>query len=151
MRSNNQLRKIERAFDEGEGIESHLGQAGEADPEVERYARMLATLRAGARALAAREAVSDDQFPAFWDGIQARLDAPPAGSRQGFWAFVSLAAAALIVAISAFLVLFGKTEPVAATTIVEEITTEIEGARITWYPSDDGATVYVNGAEKDVW
>ncbi|HOJ32486.1 MAG TPA: hypothetical protein PKY35_11105 [Candidatus Hydrogenedentes bacterium] len=112
---------------------------------------LLGQISRSAQNLRAREVVSDVQFPAFWKGIEDRLKTPPVRSSQRFWAILSFTTAALIVALSIFLVFFGKTQPVVAQTIVEEVTTDIEGASVSWSPSEDGAMVFVRVAERDIW
>lgn len=110
----------------------------------QRYQEALAPLRE-------RPHISDAQFPAFMDGIRQQLP----GQRRPFggrWALVSVAAAALVVAVSVFAVLNSAQPQDVRATVVEEATTEIEGARVVWYPNEDGgATVWIEPAEGDVW
>ena len=127
--------------------------AGTADPDG-----ALSLIRKGAAAARRREGIADAQFPAFLDGVRARIAAEerrPAGfaarlARERAWAVVSLTSAALIVAVSAFLVFAGET-PNAGATVVEEVSTEIDGASVHWDTSEDGATVvWVEMAERDL-
>ena len=95
-------------------------------------------MRAGVSAVARREGISDAQFPAFMRGIQDGIDAPrprPAG----LWAALSLSTAALIVAVAVFAVFFGGTSPAQATK-VESMSTELPGATVDTYRSEDGVT-----------
>ncbi|HIJ66575.1 MAG TPA: hypothetical protein HPP77_11565 [Candidatus Hydrogenedentes bacterium] len=144
---------VERWFDDEqcrqESVAQHVAQCAICGE----YLAALHKLRHGAEAAAFPERIEDTQFPAFMDGIRRRLE--PAGRRHGgLWAFASVSAAAMIAAVSMFLVFAGRPRDVTAT-VVEEATTEIEGATVTveeWYSSDgDTATIWVHVPEKEVW
>lgn len=146
------LWRAERALDR-EDWELHTSSrspnsraAGNAD-DID----LLRQISRSAQNLRTRGSINDAQFPAFWKGIEDRLETPLSRGLHRFWAILSLTTAALIVAISIFIVFFGKTQPVVAETTVEELTTDIEGASISWSPSEDGAMIFVNVAERDIW
>jgi len=106
------------------------------------YLADLDRVRQGVQIAAVREAITDAQLPAFMEGIRERLE-PPARRHRGFWALASLSAAALVVALLAFSLLTGGPQEVLATEI-ESFNTELEGATVTSYLSEDGtATVWV--------
>lgn len=138
---------VERAFDR----ESDHDDGGASDAETKAYRRELELLRQGARTVARHERITDAQFPAFMAGINERIAEQPVRSHRGLWAFLSLASASLIVAVSTFVIIRGAT-PDATATVVEDVKTEIEGATVHWETSDDGgATVWVEIAEGDLW
>lgn len=147
-----QVQHIARVFD-GEAADSKTaGPPGELRDS-------LALIRDGARAARRQAEIADAQLPAFLDGIHARIAQEPSRatvfgrsfSRDRLWAVVSLTSAALIVAISAVLVFSGETPDVRATTVVEEVSTDIDGASVHWDTLDDGATVvWVEFADRDL-
>ena len=144
------LIRIEKMFDQepvenGEAILSEAPGTYASD-----HLKTLRRIREAVRSPKNRKQIGDAEFPLFWKGIEKAL-LTPQPEKQPVWAIVSLAAAALLVAASIFTIFFGKTEPVVAQTIVEELTTDIEGARVGWFSSEDGATVYVSFAEKAIW
>ncbi len=133
---------VERWFD-GESSESNQTEDVLTDAGSKQYAKDLETMREGVKDVMARERIEDGQFPAFMEGIRERID-PPARGHRGIWAFASAAAAALIVALSVYMVF----TPPSPHTVVEACSTEVEGATATSYYSDNGtAVVWV---ERDV-
>lgn len=141
------FQKIE-AFVDGETsdaltIEAHLA----ACPTCSAHRKTLLQWRAALRPEAA--GLSDQQFPAFMEGIRAGLpDAEP--HYRGFWALTSLAAAALVIALATFSILSGP-DPVLRANEVESATTEIEGASVGWKNSGGGVTtIWISIAEDDV-
>jgi len=145
-------RRVEQWFDgessEAAGVERHVA-------ECARCAARLETLRAVRQTVstvASSPEIRDAQLPAFLEGIRERLavETPRHGNRR-LWALVSLSAAALVVAFSAFIVFGGKPARVDAT-VVESCTSEIQGATITTYDSEQGVTtVWLTVAGDDVW
>ena len=133
------------------GIEEHLA----ACPECAAYLKRLQVMREGAAAITERQGVADAQFPAFVNGIYERLEAPsPLPAKAGIGrllALASLVAAALIISAAAFTLFSAGPAPVSATE-VESISTDLEGATVDWYDSEDGTTtLQVNIAEDYVW
>ena len=151
MKSCRYEKDLERWFD------GELVDAGEMDSHVEQCTvctdalEGLRKTREAVRAVAAREEISDAQFPAFMDGLRRQLEEPR--HRPGrLWAFVSIAAAACIVAVSTLFMFSQGPTPVAAQSVIEDASTEIDGATTSAYYSDDGtATVWVNVPEGDMW
>lgn len=126
----------------------HVAQCDHCSAQVAQWG----VLRSAASETAACEGIGEGQFPAFLDGIRDRVQTPvrPQGHRQ-LWAALSLTAAALIVAISAVLVFRDGPLPVDAT-VIESCSTELEGATIRSYSSDEGvATVWITVSQDDVW
>ncbi len=141
--------RVERWFDgesaEAEMVEQHLAVCAVC---AEHLAR-LQVIRGGAEAVAVREAIGEPQLPAFIDGIRERVERPVRW-RAGFWTLVSLSAGALIVALSTLYLLTGGPQEALATE-VESYSTELEGATVTTYLSEDGtATVWVSMPEKEL-
>lgn len=141
-------KKVE-AFADGEladpgQVQSHLTTC---EPCARHHDRLLA-FRAALSETAPPPALSDTQFPAFMDGIQQELSR----SRKrpgGFWAVLSLSAAALVIAIATFSIFTGP-GPVKANE-VESVSTQLDGATVHWDNSDDGVTtIWISVAEDDV-
>lgn len=129
------LMRLGAGFD-GEATEA--GPAGLSETE-KRHLEQIEKLRAGAAASrAATPEISDAQFGAFMAGIREGIAAPaPGWNRTRMWAYVSLAAAAMVIAVSMLYVLAPGPEPVKANK-VESVSTELEGATVDWYENDKG-------------
>ncbi|MBN2308494.1 MAG: hypothetical protein JXR94_05955 [Candidatus Hydrogenedentes bacterium] len=150
--NNEQLeRRLECWFDGELGSDAEAVQAALSQSECQAYLAWLRELREHTRAVAARPAINDAQFPAFMAGIRNKLEAPPRRHAQ-LWALASLTAAALIVAVSLFL-MFNGAGGNGTATVVEAVETQIDGATVNAYSSDDGsATVWVTEPdEEDAW
>jgi anti-sigma factor RsiW len=98
--------------------------------------------------------VNAAQFPAFYRGIMEGVSAPQRRYGRVLTA-LSLAAAALIVAVSCFVIFTELTEGPARVdaTVVESCSSELEGATVTTYDDSKGevTTVWVTVAREDVW
>ncbi len=81
--------------------------------------------------------LSDQQFPAFMEGIKAGIHEPHRRS-GGIWALMSLAAAALVIAVATFSMFTGP-EPLKADE-VQSVSTEIEGASVSVETPEGGVT-----------
>ena len=140
--------EIARVFDG----EADTPVTGKASPGESCYLAALEQMREGAQATMKREHINDLQFSAFMQGIRDKLEQPePLRKPSRFWAWASLTAAAFVLAFATFLMVSGSATNVTAT-VVEEATTEIQGANVSWYSDDDGdATVWVDVADGDVW
>lgn len=146
-----QMASIERWLDgelpESDAIKRHLSEC----PQCGAYSERLGVLRRGVQTVAMHEEIRDSQFPAFMEGVRARIDASRRRS-TGIWALASVGAAALIVAGSIFVVITGGPSEVGAQTVVLEASTQLEGWRANAYTSENGtATVWVDEAEEDLW
>lgn len=144
-------RDLERWFDgeyEGsEAIESHVEECAVCSNVLER----MRLTRQAVRSVSERHEISDGQVPAFLTELRGRVERPRQ-SYAGVWAFASIAAAALVVSISTLVMFSEGPAPVEARTVIEEVTTEIDGATTSSYYSEDGtATVWVNVPEGDMW
>lgn len=142
---------VEQWFDgeagEGQEIERHVG----ACQECAGFAERLGALRRESQRLTAGEKIEDSQFPAFMDGVRARIETPR-WRGKGLWALASVGAASLIVAVSIFVVITGGQHEVKAQTVVLEASTELEGWEANTYTSENGtATVWVHEAQEDLW
>jgi anti-sigma-K factor RskA len=142
------FQKIEKVLDEKDGEPRGSGLSGEETALLGDLARM----RAAARALdEASPRIEDAQFPSFMAGVREAIEQPQRGNYRGFWAFASLATAALVVAVSAFVVFSGE-PPAATASVVEQATTEIRGAVVHWQHSEEGdTTVWLDVADSDIW
>lgn len=140
--------KVERFVDgeshEQEAVEAHLAACGPCAAHQE----SLLQLRAALGTLPEVPVLSDNQFPAFMEGIQAEVSR----SRRrpgGMWALMSLSAAALVIAIATFSIFTGP-GPVKANE-VESVSTQLNDATVRWDNSDDGVTtIWISIAEDDV-
>lgn len=143
-------KKLARHFD-GESTDV----AVPSTPKAQAYLAGLQHLRDGARAVAATPQISDAQFASFMDGIREGINAPVHGGR-GIWAKLSLAAAALVVAIAVFVIWESKNvvqPPVAgAESIVESASSDIRDVTVKSGTSEDGnAVVWVTASQVDMW
>lgn len=142
--------RVEQWFDgeaaEPESIERHVETCAVCRAHLDQ----LRAMRTGVAAVNAREEIRDAQLPAFVAGIQERLT-PPSRRHARLWALVSLSAAALIVALATFFVVTNGLGKVDAT-VVESCSSDIQGATVTSYSSDNGVTtVWITVSEDDVW
>ncbi len=140
--------QIEAVFDgEQKGtpeLERHL----ETCPVCSATLAFLKQLREGVKHIPHPEPVADPQFPAFMAGVREALDTPDRRPR-GFLAVASLMTAAMVVALATFVMIKGGPDPVRATEV--EVSTDIEGAEVGWYDSeDDSITIWINMAEDDL-
>ena len=137
------LKRVERWFDgesaDAQAVERHVAACSICADHV----RCLRALRDGTAAVAVPETINDLQFPAFLTDIHERIG-QPRRSHRGFWALASAATAALIVAAAAFTLMTGGPQAVHAVE-VESYATELEGASVCTYHTDNGtATVWVS-------
>ena len=136
-------------FDGETDGEAKVAQHVAECPVCAAYLRSLRALRTGTESVALRPAIEEAQLPAFLEGIRIKTARRPR-RHTGLWAFASAAAASVIAALSLFLVFTGGSRDVAAT-VVESAATELEGATVRVYESDDTATIWVNVPGKEVW
>ena len=137
---------LERWFDgesvDPEPIKGHLAECSICSAHL----AQLEAVRQGVSALSHHEEIRDAQFPSFMTGIRESVERPVRW--RAVWAFVSVAAAALIVAAS---VLFIVTNGPRTVNAVESCSTELEGATVSSYASGNGVTtVWVNLAPDDI-
>lgn len=133
-------KRVERWFDgestETDAVNRHLGEC----PSCRGYVAQLTQLRDYARVIGRCEGIEDARFPIYMAGIRERIQAP----RQwygGLWAMASLAAAALIIGFSTLIVLTGHPSKAKATSEIESVVTEIEGATVDAYSGNHGDAV----------
>lgn len=144
------IREVERWFDGEIEENSELMQHIDSCPVCSARLEQLRRHRDAVNAVKTPQEIADPQFPAFMEGIRERVESAPR-RHGGVWALASVATAALIVAVSAFLVLTNGGPDKVEATVVESCSTEIEGATVTSYASDNGvATVWVNVAQDDI-
>lgn len=141
-------KEIARRFDGADLGEAEVLATGQ---EARTYLEGLRELRRRAQLLPDTPQIADAQFPAFMDGVREGVDrATPGVWGHRIWAMLSLSAAALLVALSLFLV-WNQAGPVSAS-VVEKATTEIQGATVNAYTSESGtAVVWVDSARVDLW
>lgn len=110
----------------------------------------LQRLRMAATAAVRHESIGDGQFPAFMAGVREGLETRQRGWGR-FWAVASLTAAALIAAISTFVIISNEPKKVDAT-VVESVTTDLEGATVQTYEDEEGdTTIAVTMSKDDIW
>ncbi|MCC6156066.1 MAG: hypothetical protein IT367_20040 [Candidatus Hydrogenedentes bacterium] len=133
------------------------GVQAPSSPEAQAYIADLNYLREGARAAAVTPQISDAQFASFMDGIRQGIDATPARGGHWLWAKLSLVGAALVVAISVFVILESKNvvqPPVtnADKVDVETVSTDIRDVTVQSEETDDGnAVVWMTPSQVEVW
>jgi len=141
--------RIAREFD-GEAPEGCGGEPGNAEEQA--YLERLRQLREGVRNAASTEVIEDAQFRSFMDGIREGIETPRPGHRR-LWAYVSLSAAALIVAASTYITYLAVTSDsgTGVGTVVEAYESDIPGATVDSSTSEDGtASVWVTVPERDI-
>jgi hypothetical protein len=135
-------REIERQFD-GESDRS-------APVENSAHAAYLRKVRDGVAEVKDTPEIADEQFSAFMAGIHQGIDQPRKAGHGRVWALASIAAASLIVALSTFAIFSGGPGEVSARTVVEDYSTDLEGATVDVETSDDGATVWIQVTTEDL-
>lgn len=147
--------QLEREFDGKETLGSDVRGHVETCPDCAEYLATLQRMRGAVRSVSSRQEIRDPQLGAFMSGIRERVETSPRGARLGWWAWSSIGAAALIVAVFTFMVVSGGPAPVRAQTEVESVSTELDGAPVGDYSEEDGTatvcTVWVNLPQGDVW
>lgn len=144
--------RVERWFD-GEAppetsgeISAHVSECRICAGRIEQLRR----LRDAAVAVARVDPIGDGQFPAFMRGVNEGLQQPHRGWGR-VWALASLTAAALIAAISTFVIISDEPKKVDAT-VVESVTTDLEGATVQTYEDEGGdTTIAVTMSKDDIW
>lgn len=144
--------RVERWFD-GEGgediseaVKDHVDQC----PKCAATVAGLRSLRQTAAQMVRHEEIGDGQFAAFMAGVRDGVQVRQRGWGR-FWAFASVAAAALIAAASAFVIISDEPQTVDAT-VVESCTTDLQGATVSTYEDDGGdTTIAVTMSKDDIW
>ena len=137
MKSCNWFNDVER-FVDGEArnesaVEAHLASC----PACAAHRKALLAWRDSLVPVLATPVLSDQQFPAFMEGITAGIHEPHRRS-GGIWALMSLAAAALVIAVATFSMFTGPGP--AKANEVESVTTDIEGASVQVETPEGGIT-----------
>ena len=129
---------VERWFDgehpEPEAVRGHVETCAACAGRLGR----LQGMRAGVQGVVKRHEIGEPQLDAFLDGIRNRIE-EPRRSHRGIWALASVTAAALIVAVATLMVFTSAPGKVDAT-VVESVSSEIQGATVESYSSDNGVT-----------
>lgn len=142
--------KVARWFD-GEPVDenrvrTHLDACG----HCRSYLVDLERLHTGAKQAAADIQMTEAQLDRFLHELEQGLHRKRP-RRVGLWAMASVAAAAIVVALSVLSIFSTGPKPIEAT-VIEEAHTEIDGATTESFVSDDGtATIWVNVPEGDLW
>lgn len=146
------LRKIEAYFDGALDNPAEAEALLASDQACAQHYASLEQMRQAVQA-APRAEINDLQLNSFLSGIREHIAEEPEaaptqrfGQRRSVWAMASLAAAAVLVAISTFYIFAGGTpaEPVRATEI-ESVSTGIAGATTTVeYGPDGTTTIWIN-------
>jgi anti-sigma factor RsiW len=140
---------VERWFDgelaEGEQVRVHLAIC----PACRNHLALLERVRTAVQSQEVPR-LADAQMPAFLDELRIRVEKKPARTFN-LWAMVSAGAAAIVVAFSLLSIFSTGPQPIEAT-VIEEVSTDIQGATTESSVSDDGtATVWINLPEGDLW
>ena len=117
-------------------------------PDCAAHRKSLLKWRDSLAPVLAVPVLSDQQFPAFMEGIRTGIHEtrPRSG---GIWALMSLAAAALVIAVATFS-MFSGPGPVKANE-VESVSTEIDGATVGVENGENSVTtIWISIGEDDV-
>ncbi len=141
---------VARWFD-GESVdETEVRAHLDACAHCRAYLVNLERMHTGAQEAATAVQITDSQFNRFLQELEEGVHRKRP-RRVGLWAMASVAAAAIVVALSVLSIFSTGPKPIEAT-VIEEAHTEIDGATTESYVSDDGtATVWVNVPEGDLW
>lgn len=132
--------------DDAAAVSAHVEGCPACSARIEGMRR----LHDAAVAIVRREEIGDAQFSAFMVGVRDGVTIP-ARRRHRFWAVASLTAAALIAAVSTFIIMADGPKKVDAT-VVESATTELQGATVSTYADEDGdTTIVVTAGKDDIW
>ena len=94
--------------------------------------------------------LSDQQFPAFMEGIRAGIN-EPRPRVGGIWAMLSLATAALVIAVATFYMFSTPAPAPVSANEVESLSTDIEGATVGVENGDNSVTtIWISIGEDDV-
>ncbi|PCJ65106.1 MAG: hypothetical protein COA73_03020 [Candidatus Hydrogenedentota bacterium] len=142
---------VERWFDGAaidSDVESHVADCAACAEHLQ----FLKLTREAIGAVDVRQVIGDAQLPSFLAGIEEGVHTPRK-RYTGLWAMASAVAAALIVTVSTMTILSPGPEPVGAQTVVEEYSTEIDGATAeSFYTGEEETpTVWVNVPDGDMW
>lgn len=142
---------VERMFDGAEIDSAPLRAHLDTCPSCRAHLTGLERMRAGFTARQAAPEIADAQLPAFLRQLQDRVEAAPAARPYRIWAMLSGAAAALVVTVSVISIVSTGPKPIEAT-VIEQRSTEIQGATTAVTVADDGTTtVWVHVPEGDMW
>lgn len=147
--------RVEAYFDgeAGDGqtaVEGHLATCGACAA----YLAQLETLRGGVAAVHTRPEIGDAQFGAFLEGIRTGIEEPALVRWfRPVMAGFSLAAAALLIALSLFILVSrpDHAPAVSAATEVEKYGTELSGASVDVQEDDGNVTLWLKNAPEHVW
>lgn len=132
---------------DGASIEQHIAGC----PECSAHRTFVERTRAAIASASERVEIGEAQMPAYLNTLREKTQGAPR-SRRGLWAFASVATAALLAALSIVVVFSGTPEAVEAETVVESVSTDIEGATARSFYGEDGtAIVWVNVPDGDLW
>lgn len=131
----------------GFDAEAHVATCATCEAQ---YAAMD-MLRTGIAACVTRAEIADPQFPAFMDPIREQVRGADRGQRvRPFWTWLSVTAAAMVIALASSLLLFSGPGEVAATSI-EAVDTDLVGATTSVDYTGAQDTIWINIEHDDVW
>ncbi len=136
--------EVERWFDgEGEDLET-LNSHIESCESCRAHVAFLRECRDAVGSMPATPIIADAQMPAFLEGISDGVHTPRRRS-TGFWAMASALTAALIVTISTITIVSTGPDPVGAESVIETVSTEIDGATVEIIDEDSATpTVWLH-------
>ena len=116
----------------------------------------LETVRGGVLAVRHEAEIADAQFRTFFDGVRAGIADPEPAPVRWFRPLVagfSLMAAALVIALSLFILFARPDQPptVSAATEIENFGTELNGATVDVQEDDGNVTLWLKNAPEHVW
>jgi anti-sigma factor RsiW len=127
-------------------VETHVS----ACPDCAAHRAGLLQWREALAPAALAPVLSDQQFPAFMEGIRAGIN-EPRPRVGGIWAMLSLAAAALVIAVATFSMFSAPTPDPVNANEVESVSTDIEGATVGVENGENSVTtIWISIGEDDV-
>jgi anti-sigma factor RsiW len=129
-----------------QAVESHVSDC----PVCAAHRSGLLEWRAALAPALSAPVLSDQQFPAFMEGIRAGIQEPRTRS-GGIWALLSLAAAALVIAVATFSMFSNPASVRVNANEVESVSTDIEGATVGVENGENSVTtIWISIGEDDV-
>ena len=139
--------EVERWFDgettNSSAIEAHAEQCGSCQAHL----AFLREARVAIEALPQSPEIADAQLQAFLEGIAEGIH-QPRHRFTGIWAMASGVAAALIAAVAMMSILTPPEAPVGAESLIETVSTDIDGATVELLgEGDETPTVWLNAPD----
>lgn len=128
--------EAERWFDGEAGVSATIESHVESCESCKAHVAFLAECREAIAEAGEKPVIADAQMPVFLEGIAEGIN-EPRRRFTGVFAMASGLAAALIVAVSTMTMVSPGPDPVGAESVIETVSTEIDGATVEIFDEDD--------------